>query len=157
MIERPEGQWHPGVIELYRLVLKHGWKVERCDRMTKAEYADWPEWCAVFEIELVNPVILKSEGNIITFHEPCFSFPHLELNCLRNERIVIQNGLKPREVELDGPPAVMVQHVIDHLSGKIFHDRKIKLALVREGGKIKPRDFCPCSSKKRFAYCCMKT
>lgn len=55
MIHRPEGQWHPGVIDMYRLLLGRGWKVESCRRMTKADYADWPEDCAVFEIELVSP------------------------------------------------------------------------------------------------------
>lgn len=89
------------------------------------------------ELDLINPKIIETKGNAIVFHEPCFSLPSKTLNCVRNECIVLQNGFDCKKITLKGISAALVQHIIDHLNGVVIRDKAIKVALVREGGKIK--------------------
>ena len=107
-------------------------------------------------LNLVNPKIVEGSGALVSFQEPCISFPDNSFNCLRHESIIIENGFSRDLIKFKGYPALIVQHEIDHLNGIIFHDRKIKFALVRSGGIIYQKDFCPCGSKKRFGLCCQK-
>jgi peptide deformylase len=108
-------------------------------------------------LDLINPKIIEKSGRLISFKESCISFPENTLNCFRHETIVIENGFNKELIKFKDYAALMVQHEIDHLNGSIFHDRKICLAVVRPGGKIFPKDFCPCGSKKRFSACCQMT
>lgn len=107
-----------------------------------------------FSIDLVNPIILEREDQIISFRETCPSFPIEFVNCLRYNKIVIRNGFSKKPLTFTGKSAIIVQHEIDHLEGKVLFDRAIKMAVVREGGEIKHRDYCPCGSKRRFGSCC---
>ena len=84
----------------------------------------------VIEVEnhifkLVNPEIVKSEGSV-SFPEGCLSFPGLELEVKRTNKVWIsalnQEG-KPVEIEAEGFLAVIFQHEIDHVEGITFIDR----------------------------------
>ncbi|MBS1706935.1 MAG: peptide deformylase [Armatimonadetes bacterium] len=74
---------------------------------------------------LVNPVIVESEGESLG-QEGCLSIPGLYGNVFRSHRIVVEaydrNG-KPIGYELEGMPARVVQHEIDHLDGVLFIDK----------------------------------
>lgn len=74
---------------------------------------------------LVNPVIKKAEGSVIG-QEGCLSIPGLYGDVPRAEFVEIQ-GLdrKGREItiELEGMPARIAQHEIDHLDGVLFIDK----------------------------------
>jgi len=85
---------------------------------------------AVIEIpekvfKLVNPRIKKQEGSI-SFLEGCLSFPELEIEIKRAKKVLVEahdeHGQKI-EIEAEGLLAVIFQHEIDHLQGKIFIER----------------------------------
>lgn len=107
-------------------------------------------------INLINPKILSKTNRIVSYKESCPAFPNQKINCFRYNDIVLQNGFSGEKLTLSGLPAILVQHEVDHLNGRLFFDNSIRLALVREGGIIKAGDFCPCGSKQRFSLCCMK-
>lgn len=109
-----------------------------------------------FSIDLVNPKIIGLKDRVVSFREFCASFPATYYNCFRYDTIFIENGFKKEVLELKGHSALLVQHAIDHLNGTIYHDRLIKFAVVRNGGKILGKDYCPCGTKKRFDACCAK-
>ena len=75
--------------------------------------------------KLVNPKILKREGSI-SFPEGCLSFPGVELEIRRANKILIsalnENGEKI-QIEVEGILSVVFQHEIDHIEGKVFIDR----------------------------------
>ena len=74
---------------------------------------------------LINPKIVKSEGSF-TAEEGCLSIPGLYGDVTRPEFIVVEAlDRKGRELvfELDGMPAKVVQHEIDHLEGVLFVDK----------------------------------
>lgn len=85
---------------------------------------------------LVNPVILKKSGEIVT-EEGCLSVVDYTAEIKRARWIVVEynspRGETERE-ELEGIKAVCVQHEIDHLEGKLFIDRLplLKRQLVRK-------------------------
>jgi peptide deformylase len=108
----------------------------------------------IFSIDLINPIIIKAENKLVAFGEQCLIWPHNYYNCLRYNDITILNGLDQKEIVLNGPPAFIVQHQIDHLNGILMQDRTIKLAIAREDGIIKDRDRCPCNGGERFFRCC---
>lgn len=74
---------------------------------------------------LINPKILKKEGEQIGV-EGCLSIPGLYGDVKRAEYIEVEAlDRKGREYvfELEGLPARVVQHEIDHLEGVLFIDR----------------------------------
>jgi peptide deformylase len=73
---------------------------------------------------LLNPVIVKSEGEQIG-QEGCLSIPGLYGDVKRAAYVEVDCvDRKGREItlELEGMPARIVQHEIDHLDGKLFID-----------------------------------
>ena len=76
-------------------------------------------------LKLVNPKITKREGKI-TFREGCLSFPGLELDVKRANKIWVsafnEKGEKVN-IEAGGILAVVFQHEIDHGSGVLFIDK----------------------------------
>lgn len=75
--------------------------------------------------KLVNPKIIKQEGSI-SFTEGCLSFPGLEIDIKRANKIWIsaldEQG-KAIKIETEGLISVIFQHEIDHIEGKVFIDR----------------------------------
>lgn len=73
---------------------------------------------------LINPVIVKEEGEQIG-QEGCLSIPGLYGDVKRAAYVEVDClDRKGREItlELEGMPARIVQHEIDHLDGKLFID-----------------------------------
>lgn len=74
---------------------------------------------------LINPVVVKSEGEQ-TGSEGCLSIPGLYGDVKRAEYVEVDClDRRGREItlELEGMPARVVQHEIDHLDGILFTDK----------------------------------
>jgi peptide deformylase len=80
---------------------------------------------------LINPKVIKSEGEY-TGQEGCLSIPGLYGDVTRPDYIEVEGyDRKGRAVvfELEGMPAKVVQHEIDHLDGILFIDKVDKATL----------------------------
>ena len=95
---------------------------------------------------LINPVILESEGSVVSENEGCLSVPDFRSDVKRSEWVKVEaldrNG-EPVLIETDGIHATVLQHEIDHLDGILFIDkisalkremykRKVKKALKQQ-------------------------
>ncbi|OFZ73305.1 MAG: hypothetical protein A3K03_10745, partial [Bdellovibrionales bacterium RIFOXYD1_FULL_44_7] len=76
-------------------------------------------------IILINPQIIYREGRV-EFSEACLSVPEFSADVKRSARIKVSyqniDGLT-KELSGEGLLAVVLQHEIDHLEGKLFIDR----------------------------------
>ena len=89
------------------------------------------------KLTLINPEIIASEGKQ-TYKEACLSVPGVSAEVERAYWIKVK-ALTPKgqeEIfEFEGFPAVVLQHEIDHLNGKVFLERlkgvKRRLALEK--------------------------
>ena len=74
---------------------------------------------------LINPKIVDSEGEILSQEEGCLSVPDFRADLKRASAIVVE-GLdregKLIQIEAEGYLAIVLQHEIDHLNGKLFID-----------------------------------
>jgi peptide deformylase len=79
---------------------------------------------------LVNPVITAVEGSIVSENEGCLSVPDFTSDVKRHRAIEVE-GIdrhgNPVKFQAEGLMAIMLQHEIDHLEGKLFIDRISKL------------------------------
>lgn len=76
-------------------------------------------------ITLINPEIIQASGSV-KHEEGCLSVPGFFAKVGRFDRVVVRaQDLKGETVELDatGLLAVVLQHEIDHLDGRLFVDR----------------------------------
>jgi len=77
------------------------------------------------ELVLINPAILRREGSS-KMEEGCLSMPGVNFDVKRAEMIEVEfldlGGNKVR-LRMEGLPARIVQHEIDHLNGNVFIDR----------------------------------
>lgn len=79
-----------------------------------------------FKIELINPKILKEEGEKWEFNEGCLSLPNIREEVYRKPTIVLEyfdRDFNRHEEEFDGVKARIIQHEIDHLEGILFIDK----------------------------------
>ena len=87
---------------------------------------------------LINPEIISKEGEEKE-EEGCLSVPGISEPVKRATHIQVkaldQDG-NPIELELEGLPAVCVQHEIDHLDGKLFIDYLSSLKRIRIRKKL---------------------
>jgi peptide deformylase len=80
---------------------------------------------------LINPVIVESSGSVIG-QEGCLSIPGLYGDVERPQRIVVEaydRKGKAIAFEMEGMPARIVLHEVDHLDGKLFIDTVIEETL----------------------------
>ncbi len=80
-------------------------------------------------IVLVNPEIVSGEG-LITMEEGCLSVPDYQAEVTRYQKVKVRGlDLQGRSMELDaeGLLAVVLQHEIDHVNGKLFIDHLSRL------------------------------
>ena len=79
---------------------------------------------------LVNPTIIDAEGSTLSENEGCLSVPDFTADVRRNAAVEVEgydrHG-KPVKFQAEGLMAIMLQHEIDHLQGKLFIDRISKL------------------------------
>ncbi|AAC06802.1 peptide deformylase [Aquifex aeolicus] len=77
------------------------------------------------KLVLINPEIKEGEGKI-KYKEGCLSFPGLSVEVERFQKVKV-NALnehgEPVELTLEGFPAIVFQHELDHLKGITFVDR----------------------------------
>ena len=79
--------------------------------------------------KLINPVIARSEGEIV-WEEGCLSVVDFTAEVRRAaevEVVALDENQKEIKVEAKGLLAVALQHEIDHLDGKLFIDRISRL------------------------------
>lgn len=86
-------------------------------------------------IELINPEIISSEGQIIA-EEACLSIPGFTSDVRRKQRVVIEAYNREGqmiEIEASELLARVFQHEIDHLDGVLFIDRlsRLKRELIK--------------------------
>ena len=73
----------------------------------------------------INPVIVEKSKEKVPMEEGCLSLPGVTVNVSRPERIKVRAfNLKGEEFvkEFDGLMAKVVQHELDHLSGRLLLD-----------------------------------
>lgn len=73
---------------------------------------------------LVNPVIAEAEG-AVAMEEGCLSLPGVKAEVGRAARVLVRGydlEGRPVELEAEGLLAVVLQHEIDHLEGRLFID-----------------------------------
>ncbi|HET9439767.1 MAG TPA: peptide deformylase [Longimicrobiales bacterium] len=93
---------------------------------------------------LINPEILELSKETEKGEEGCLSIPGLRDVVERPQSVVVR-GTTPegelRQLDLQGLPARIIQHEVDHLDGILFFDRlsplKRKMLLAR-WQKVKP-------------------
>jgi peptide deformylase len=76
-------------------------------------------------ITMVNPVIVFREGSV-TFEEGCLSLPEFRLDVPRSRSITVRfTDLAGRvgEIAAEDLPAVVIQHELDHLEGRLILDQ----------------------------------
>jgi peptide deformylase len=74
---------------------------------------------------LINPKILERHGETISEDEGCLSVPDFRCNVKRSDSILVEavdRDGNPLSIEADGFLAIVLQHEIDHLEGKLFVD-----------------------------------
>jgi peptide deformylase len=75
---------------------------------------------------LINPKIIESQGKVISENEGCLSVPDFRADVPRHELVFVEamdrEGRSLR-FEADGFLAIVLQHEIDHLNGRLFIDR----------------------------------
>jgi peptide deformylase len=75
-------------------------------------------------VVLVNPRIVAASGET-TYEEGCLSLPEFFSNVKRYDQVTVQALDKdgnPMEISASGLLAVVLQHEIDHLEGRLFID-----------------------------------
>lgn len=89
---------------------------------------------------LINPRIVERHGEIISEDEGCLSVPDFRSNVKRSESILVEavdRDGNPLSMEADGFLAIVLQHEIDHLEGKLFVDHISMLKKQLFNRKIK--------------------
>lgn len=90
---------------------------------------------------LINPKIISTEGTQLQ-EEGCLSSPGIFAKVRRALRVVVEYqdiNNNQQTISACGLPAVILQHEIDHLNGKLFLDylSPIRLALSKKQKKLK--------------------
>jgi peptide deformylase len=101
------------------------------------------------KVVLINPRIVSSEGKV-KYKEGCLSFPGLTVEVERARKVLVR-ALNDRgeeiELSLEGFPAVVFQHELDHLEGITFIDRlkgwRRRIALERYRKLMKEAERAP--------------
>ena len=82
---------------------------------------------------MLNPTITSYSEETIEGWEGCLSLDNLRGNVTRSERIHVDGFnrfMEPVSVDAEGFLAVVFQHEIDHLNGKLFIDRMNDLSTL---------------------------
>lgn len=93
----------------------------------------------------VNPVIEYLTDETVRFYEGCLSIEGIRAAVDRRAHVrvrALDRDGEPKELELKGFPAVVVQHEFDHLDGILFIDRAdtTTMAFLREFRRFGPLD-----------------
>ena len=75
---------------------------------------------------LINPRIITKEGEVLSENEGCLSVPDFRSDVKRAAFITVEGydrEGKPVKIDAEGMLAIVLQHEIDHLNGKLFLER----------------------------------
>ncbi|MBW1699103.1 MAG: peptide deformylase [Deltaproteobacteria bacterium] len=79
---------------------------------------------------IINPKILSCEGETISENEGCLSVPDYRADVKRAKSVLVEGFDRdgnPLRIDAEDFLAVVLQHEIDHLNGKLFIDRISRL------------------------------
>ncbi len=74
---------------------------------------------------LINPRIVDHDGEMLSENEGCLSVPEFSADVKRFSSIIVEGVDReggPVKLEAEGMLAIILQHEIDHLNGKLFID-----------------------------------
>ena len=77
------------------------------------------------EVIIVNPILESAEGRAVII-EGCLSLPNVWERVRRAAHVRLTGqdlGGRPMAIEADGLLAIVLQHEVDHLQGRLFIDR----------------------------------
>lgn len=110
----------------------------------------------VLELDMINAQILKHAQPRRFKDEGCLSFPTNYVTTTRYRYVRVgfidAHTYLPREIELHGLEAIIIQHELDHQNGVLMFQHERKPVLVEE--KVSPNAKCPCGSGKKYKRCC---
>lgn len=107
-------------------------------------------------IDLVNCRIEKAYDKKLIDYEGCLSFSNRFEKTLRYQEVyVVENAVEPYSFICTGLTAVVVQHELDHLVGRLLPDVALP-KIIEPPKKVGPNDLCPCGSNKKYKKCCGK-
>jgi peptide deformylase len=72
---------------------------------------------------LINPKIITREGEIVSESEGCLSVPDFRADVKRAAAITVEGHDRdgnPLKIDAEGILAIVLQHEIDHLTGRLF-------------------------------------
>jgi len=91
---------------------------------------------------LINPEIIDASGSIVSKEEGCLSVLDYKSDVKRYEKVTVKavniDG-KKLEFNVEGIPAIIMQHEIDHLDGILFIDRISALKRAMYKKKVKKK------------------
>ena len=95
---------------------------------------------------LINPRIVRHEGELLSENEGRLSVPEFRADVKRFASIIVEGVDRegsPVKLEAEGMLAIVLQHEIDHLKGKLFIDHisalKRQLYTRRMKKKLRPK------------------
>lgn len=91
------------------------------------------------QILLINPEIVFFSDELVVDKEGCLSIPELFEDVIRSETIKIKYydiEMKEHLDDVDGFLAIVMQHEVDHLIGKLFFDHFTPLKRALTKGKL---------------------
>ena len=95
--------------------------------------------CPKMPVALINPEIISTSGDEISFEEGCLSIPQINASVVRPANIVLKAQILNGEIieaEFGGLTSRCMQHEIDHLDGVLFTDRAEKADLKLVAKKL---------------------
>ena len=75
---------------------------------------------------IINPKLIENEGELLSENEGCLSVPEFRSDVKRAARVLVEGVDRegnPLRMEAEGFRAIVLQHEIDHLDGRLFIDR----------------------------------
>lgn len=114
--------------------------------------ADWSQYMEGRNVDeksalvIINPIIIGKSGEMIDSEEKCLSVPGPSAVIKRHDSVLIHAydlNFKMIKLQLNGLAAIVAQHEIDHLNGKLYFDHLSRLKrdiFVRKLRKIIKKD-----------------
>lgn len=84
---------------------------------------------------MANPKIVEGSDDLIPWYETCLSVPEMEVKVMRHKRVQVEwqhpTDGSVRSEWFEDYEAVIVQHELDHLAGKVLLDRASRMKRAR--------------------------